>query len=976
MKHFYLSLAAVTLLFLAPACKRDNHDGPPVYSACLSVAVQDAGERVTTRTLLTGSDIETRITGLTVAVYQRDGTRLDLRYCTAGFDQLDYTFEDGESYNIFALANMGDMSSAFPSTVSGVEAITYSIPGYTLAQTGINARGIPMAGSLSYLATEGSNTVIPLTRLMAKLETQVSCDWPGVISSVSIHQLNGTLKPFGASAAASAGDILSDVEIDLPATAASEGAFVFYLPENLQGSIQGLASAPEKSRDNAGVLQPALKSYLEVEVQGKTSDGYSGPVTYRSYLGNNDSDNFDIERNCRYRWTLSYSLDGIYGSSNWKRENGMSWSRPVYALHPADACTLYLGESAQTAIYQIPADYRYGSFYAYTGTGSEFTGGRTWCHQDPDNASVQNDAAVIQGSVSEGRYSVTGTGGGTRLIFARIDDPSIPESDRIVGPRTVHVLDEGRPLPPLTLAWSADGTPGYVAQQGKVVADGLADGESVVGFTELGSGGKLRISRDGNTALVGLVGAGSTTLRVTTSLSRTQDLSISVTAPRLRFFHFDSQQGTLLEESAGFYGHPDGGPVTRASHGLETVSSEGFIVQYVNASGALMQRVAPPASGVVTGDTALAASLYDEKLTPSYSSNSALLAAVAPAPSGSGLTFTGGVYVHSLSGYPSAGGSLIGTVSVAPSGAGTGVSAISATIRSVYPFSGFTAVQTQPTEYDYSLVSTWFHASSTPRSVETGSFTANMTYTGIDFRDAGQQVLSGLGTLATTSQQNQSHLRVTYDLMAPASQAILAQAGHYAGPVSIDAYVQNRHSGEKWYCTAARFDLLVYGAIGYRLQLAGNSAEVSIGFVGDETTTPLSRLSHLRFARTDLTHGESLSYSAWSATAQVNLAGAGVGETLFTLVKSGGNWKKTDPVHEACQNHILFTNQVSDTTYGTLRTAQEPSLGGGVEDATVFYYQPPGGPVQSGSGRGYYKLYRLYDLEDLLLGGPNRGWLP
>ena len=130
---------------------------------------------VGTRSILTNPDIETKVTCVTLAAYT--GGALDaFGYYTSPYSMV-LSLVPGRSYTVYALVNMGDMRSSLPALESGLEGLTYTIPSYTGGSTSIDARGIPMSGSIGYTMGSGDSTVIPVRRLLAKVTAILSCDW-------------------------------------------------------------------------------------------------------------------------------------------------------------------------------------------------------------------------------------------------------------------------------------------------------------------------------------------------------------------------------------------------------------------------------------------------------------------------------------------------------------------------------------------------------------------------------------------------------------------------------------------------------------------------------------------------------------------------------------------------------------------------------------------------------------------------------
>ncbi|MFI3249326.1 MAG: DUF4906 domain-containing protein, partial [Rikenellaceae bacterium] len=77
--------------------------------------------------------------------------------------------------------------------------------------------------------------------------------------------------------------------------------FSIYMLENLSGENTAITSEEQKTSDNA----PSTAAYIEIE--GTTSDSW---VTYRIYLGENNTSDFNVRRNNAYDMEISiYSAD-------------------------------------------------------------------------------------------------------------------------------------------------------------------------------------------------------------------------------------------------------------------------------------------------------------------------------------------------------------------------------------------------------------------------------------------------------------------------------------------------------------------------------------------------------------------------------------------------------------------------------------------------------------------------------------------
>ena len=418
---YFLSEVLLPIVFLA-SCQKETAVTASRESRFF-LALEEENDAPPTRSILQSADIETKVTSVTLGLYQ-DGSLVEKEYYGSGFDQMTFPLEDG-AYTAYALVNMGDMRGALPERENALASLTYSIPGYLDSGTGIEYRGIPMAGSLTYTVGVSGSGAIPVRRLMAKVTAQLSCGWTGTITSVKVHNLNRSLKPFGNSAAASASDILPVYEFQTGGGQAS-GTYVFYVPENLQGTVSGISEPSDKSPEgNATVdARKGVMTYLETLVTG--TSGVEGTILYRSFLGDNATSNFDIHRNWRYTWTLNYLPDGRL-NNDWKHENNLSWSEYRYSISPT-YLTLYVGETDYVRVYRHEDRYISGTFYANAGPTLSRSQDFNWSYASLDNPSIQNDNAVISGYLYGDSYSVTAKGNGTRRITASGPNGSASEN--------------------------------------------------------------------------------------------------------------------------------------------------------------------------------------------------------------------------------------------------------------------------------------------------------------------------------------------------------------------------------------------------------------------------------------------------------------------------------------------------------------------------------------------------------------------
>ena len=299
------------------SCTRDPGDGESVST--FAVSADDAWGITDTKSLLSDGSVESNVSCMSIGLYCEGNLRTAAHYASASGK---LKLENRDDYTVYALVNMGDMSHAFPENESEVGEISYRLQSYDQGPGSINAAGIPMAGSAHFTSGGTEEVEIPVKRLLAKVTANMKADWPGgKIRRAFVGNMNGVLKPFGRSVLTRPEDVFTlSVESGTPESPSASASLILYVPENLQGEISGIGSSEEKSPDaNLEVMNKgSLLTFLQVEVEG---DGlYSGLMTYRNFLGNNATGNFDIERNCSYIWDINYSEDKL-SRAEWKYDS-------------------------------------------------------------------------------------------------------------------------------------------------------------------------------------------------------------------------------------------------------------------------------------------------------------------------------------------------------------------------------------------------------------------------------------------------------------------------------------------------------------------------------------------------------------------------------------------------------------------------------------------------------------------------------
>lgn len=308
-------ILTIGLAVLAAGCSKQerNADCFHIQALCMEGA---------TKTLLNSDGIESKVTSTVLAAYSNGKLYRTAFYAGDG-SSLALTLENRQPYTVYALVNTGDTRTLFPEYESEVSNLTYRLTSYDSGDDCVNSRGIPMAGSASAIGG-GGGVSIGVKRLLAKVRATIKCDWPGAsVLSGRICNMNAVLKPFGTSAMTSTDDSFTYSPEIHEWTGGSSATLIFYVPENMQGNVSGILSPNDKTHEhNAAVasMRDCL-TYMETRVSGNWL--YDGEITYRSYLGRNSTDNFDIERNCIYSWDITYTEDNL-SHDEWKMDNSLS----------------------------------------------------------------------------------------------------------------------------------------------------------------------------------------------------------------------------------------------------------------------------------------------------------------------------------------------------------------------------------------------------------------------------------------------------------------------------------------------------------------------------------------------------------------------------------------------------------------------------------------------------------------------------
>ena len=504
-KLIALALCALPLLI---SC-RTEADGPAIagrggkQEASVTFHLGAADVCYATRSA-TVSD-ESGIQDVNLFLY-RNGKLEWQEYRSSGAD-FSLNLLSGQTYSAYALVNVGRRTA--PAVESQIHAYNLDLPEVATAGK------IPMATlygvSFAVPSGGGSSAVeLLLTRLVAKYNFRV--DRSGLqygsftVESVRVRQSARVVEAFLSGSAALSGDQVVDGDYASGADLSllnADAAIRFYLPENAQGTLlEGNTDPWRKEYFDPSVSAKApLCSYLEVT--GRYCDhsgGLGATHTYRMFLGEDATTNFDVLRNTEYTLTLSVSDKGVFRDS-WKVDRGDVTDSRTLRFEPAVLEIPSLG-SGVTAVVSNPS-------------GVDYT--LEW------DAAAFSAAALDSPSQTGNQVTLTNvselSSGATTLLRAVSFDGAV---------QAVCTLQvQSGVLPPLVPHWMGT-APAYVAQAGRVGFDDLAPGAALSAVSSDPS--VARLVRDGETYRVEALKEGSATLTFTqTEGSRTRTGSLELT---------------------------------------------------------------------------------------------------------------------------------------------------------------------------------------------------------------------------------------------------------------------------------------------------------------------------------------------------------------------------------------------------------------------------------------------------------------
>lgn len=394
MRRLLLIILSIALSFTG--CMREERGGKKKFNFSLAYSVDCATKSVTID--------DNIVSNINVFVYDREGNLVDCDYSTTG--NIFLKVWANRIYNVYSIANIGNITTVPLHTESAMLAYKYSISDYTgIAGVG---NAVPMSGVLTGITlTDGGVIPIVLTRLISRVtvildKSQLSGVTTFDIKNIRIKNTPRVVTPFYDNTPTSS-EILEDGDM---ATAAQIGnittsGVTFHLFENYQGTL-----LPENLSVTGKVFPEdspyrLVCSYIEMEIDYKTATSYSNNLKYRFYLGRDYTSNFTIKRNTQYTVVVTPSNSGI-NETTWRVDvSNLKYYVTSISVSPATHTLTSLGQTKQLTATVLPD-------YAENKT-------ITWSSSDEGVATVTAGGLVT--AVADGNCSITATANDGSMVY-------------------------------------------------------------------------------------------------------------------------------------------------------------------------------------------------------------------------------------------------------------------------------------------------------------------------------------------------------------------------------------------------------------------------------------------------------------------------------------------------------------------------------------------------------------------------------
>ena len=342
MKTLKIMLFVLTAALIAAGCREDSESNKVTGNVRFLSVVKDE--------IATKSSIEVDDSAIiTIGIHLYDNMgRLAGSYNFSGEGEISIDLPAGESYIVYALANVGEFTP--PLLEIDMRVVSIEWPGLA----GITSGGFPLAHTGTLTVAQGNNSyTMEFVRLVARYDLVIDrSNLEGNFEVTGVRLRNSAADVFPFSARAATATLDGDISTTSDLQRLNTGSAVsFYMYENLQGNLLPDNRDPwAKIPDNIPSAKN-LCTFIEIEgryIGGGVSAGLnSDNMTFRFYLGADNTSSFDIVRNTIQ--TLSFlPSDNSISTESWKVDPGIvvdnrsiGWDPPVLnivAMEQDTAC--------------------------------------------------------------------------------------------------------------------------------------------------------------------------------------------------------------------------------------------------------------------------------------------------------------------------------------------------------------------------------------------------------------------------------------------------------------------------------------------------------------------------------------------------------------------------------------------------------------------------------------------------------------
>ena len=330
MKTLKIMLFVLTAALIAAGCREDSESNKITGNVRFLSVVKDE--------IATKSSIEVDDSAIiTIGIHLYDNMgRLAGSYNFSGEGEISIDLPAGESYIVYALANVGEFTP--PLLEIDMRVVSIEWPGLA----GITSGGFPLAHTGTLTVAQGNNSyTMEFVRLVARYDLVIDrSNLEGYFEVTGVRLRNSAADVFPFSARAATATLDGDISTISDLQRLNTGSAVsFYMYENLQGNLLPDNRDPwAKIPDNIPSAKN-LCTFIEIEgryIGGGVSAGLnSNNMTFRFYLGADNTSSFNIVRNTIQ--TLSFlPSDNSISTESWKVDPGIvvdnrsiGWDPPV-----------------------------------------------------------------------------------------------------------------------------------------------------------------------------------------------------------------------------------------------------------------------------------------------------------------------------------------------------------------------------------------------------------------------------------------------------------------------------------------------------------------------------------------------------------------------------------------------------------------------------------------------------------------------